>query len=200
MLDAKNESIEYIHGYISFKVLTHKFFSYYFVEKDDMNTPIWAIIFYSLRCGQDSAINDIFNHYSGSLSGEIQQLAVLYNQSLEDQGGDKNLTQRREEIIQARIFTEEKIDVFKGMIYVIIAKNNSIDLCEFDYFMEVIDNYIWIKLKLVIFNNDSETQKFDSNLNVPSPPDIQDSLSELQEFLLSTRIFIFNTSYEQFRS
>ena len=85
-----SESANQIYGYVEDVILNFEFIQEFFVEKDDNDIPIWAILFYCVRAGQIELAQNIARSYTGSLEQEVNEIVNYLNFDFIDSAVDNN--------------------------------------------------------------------------------------------------------------
>jgi len=51
----------------------------YYVEKDDSDCPIWAMLYYCVRCGLVDLAKSIALNYSGKFASQVSEMAHYFD-------------------------------------------------------------------------------------------------------------------------
>lgn len=138
------ETIDLIYGFIEEHVLDTNFVQEYYVEKDESDCPIWAVLYYCVRCGLIDLAKSIALNYSGKLKNEVIEMANYFDFDLTTSQLDM---QKIETLRREKQFVRDEKDVFELMLWMIITRCSE-NLQEVEILLEDMASYIWFSLRL----------------------------------------------------
>lgn len=134
--------MDLIHGYIREYVLTQEFYDQFQVEKDSNGTAIWALAYYTLRCG----LKKDLIHFLSSYNQDIQDLNIFKNKLI----GSTMLDP------QNRGFQgNSNSQVFKHYLSVLLRDCEEEQVTLDTSFWSL----IWLNMKKITFEKDIQTKR-----------------------------------------
>lgn len=112
-----------------------------YIEFDQNNVPVWAICFVYFRTGRLDMLKEFLVNYKGSLKGDTQEYDEFLSKYFANGGYLKNEDTRR---LLESLNTGEQPDVFKQMLYFILAKHDEIPS---EDLVARLGDYLWFNVR-----------------------------------------------------
>ena len=114
-----------------------------FIEFDENETPIWAILYVLMRAGLKSVMLKVIRNYQGR--SKVSEFGEFFEKYVELQQNNKELdVADRKTAMDFFLNSNDHIDVFQYSLYIIVTKYCEIFSVEL---INYISDYIWFNVR-----------------------------------------------------